>query len=371
MLFRFKGIKYQHHQVVVAQKLLAKDYPTKLSLPVGIKLQSYLTPTRNLNLSLAQDLLGKHEAKMAEKTEDINDVLSGHTLSTEASHDLVSPIHEISANILKLFKYYMPSPLPNILRNTAWQDSVYKGVMETSKFFIEAQVQFEFEQYNTPIFDILQTFAAEEDCGRFQFSENDIFPYMTIDESTVFLIDWLKFQCGAEQGWVDTVHNVWNWLIRTDFKRGGFEVQGEPNSGKSFIFQALLNLFVTAGFIRPNKNCLYNWDNCRNKIIVCAEECRIAPDDHDTIEFLKDILCGNRALIREKHKPGSTLGPRPWMFLSNWDNFNSKDKSNTNPFNTRLYRLKVRKYPNWKEHQRNLHPYAWIRLFQQFHFLKK
>lgn len=237
--------------------------------------------------------------------------------------------------------------------------------------FKEAKIQFEFEQFNTPIIDIMQSFADENDCGRFQFRENDTFPYMTIEESTVFLIDWLKFQFGDSQGWVDVVHDVWHWLTRYNFKRGGLEVKGEPNSGKSFIFQALVMLFVTAGFIRPNKNCIFNWDHCKNKVIVCAEECRIGAEDHDTIEFLKDILCGNQALIREKGKPGSTLDARPWIFLSNWDNFNSKDKSNANPFNTRLYRLNVRKYPNWKENQKNLHPYAWIRLFQQFGFLKK
>lgn len=62
-------------------------------------------------------------------------------------------------------------------------------------------------------------------------------------------------------------------------KRGGLDVIGEPNSGKSFIFGAIVSLLVTAGYTRPNKSCVFNWDNCRYKVIVCAEECRIDEKD--------------------------------------------------------------------------------------------
>lgn len=143
---------------------------------------------------------------------------------------------------------------------------------------------------------------------------------------------------------------------RVENKRGGLDVIGEPNSGKTFTLGALLLLFPTTGYVRPNKTCLFNWDHCKRKAIVCAEECRIDfKKDHETIEVLKDILYGNRTLIREKGIPSSTLDARPWIFLSNYDNFNSEDTSNANPFNTRLYRLKVKLYPYWAEKQKNLH----------------
>lgn len=96
-MFRLKGVKYQHHQVVVGQKLLARDYPTKLSLALGLKVRSHLTPKYNFNLSLAQDLKGKEEARMAKIADDINDVLSGHTLSEDSAHELTAPMHEISS----------------------------------------------------------------------------------------------------------------------------------------------------------------------------------------------------------------------------------------------------------------------------------
>lgn len=96
-------------------------------------------------------------------------------------------------------------------------------------------------------------------------------------------------------------------MLRYEPKRGGLEVIGWPNSGKSFIFGAIVSLFVTAGYTRPNKNCTFNWDNCRNKVIICTEECRIDEKDYDTFEVLKDVFCGNQTLIREKGKPGVTL----------------------------------------------------------------
>lgn len=110
-----------------------------------------------------------------------------------------------------------------------------------------------------------------------------------------------------------------------------------------------------------------------DKVIVLAEEFYLDPKDQETTDLLKDVLSGYMALIRIKNKQSCTISNAPWLFLSNNDNFDIGNQTNSNPFNSRLYRYQVRFFTGWDENteESHLHPYAWIKLFQRegFNFL--
>lgn len=298
---------------------------------------------------------------------DINDVLSGHVLSEKAIEELTVPIGEITQSILNVFEHFMPVPLTNILKSVVWKESVYSNIDDDNKHFKEAAHIFERRQFHMSIIDFMEH-LAEKDGSQYLFRECDTFQYMSIAESLEWLKKWLKYQYGI-QGWTAHVKDIWMWLVRTQMKKGVFEVIGPPNSGKSSVYGALLSLFVSVGYCRPNKDCQFNWDHVIGKVIICAEECNIGPKDTETREFLKDALAANPAILRRKGQPQITMDARPWLFLTNWDNFESEKTGNDNPFNSRLYRYRVKQFNGWVLNQPNIHPYAWLRLLQEFGYL--
>lgn len=105
-----------------------------------------------------------------------------------------------------------------------------------------------------------------------------------------------------------------------------------------------------------------------DKVIVLAEEFYLDPKDQETTDLLKDVLSGLMALIRIKYGASCTIANAPWLFLSNNDNFDIANTTNSNPFNTRLYRYQVKYFSKWNAdtEENHLHPYAWIKLFEKY-----
>lgn len=203
----------------------------------------------------------------------------------------------------------------------------------------------------------------EHDPNVFMFrSDVDCIKYLPIDESFDLLAKWLKFQFSEQ--WQNIVTQVFEWLTRKNFKTGGLEVVGPPNCGKSYMFGALVDLFMAIGYVRPNAGYCFNFDDCVGKQIVLCEEFYLEKTDNHTIETLKDILSGNAATVKIKNHKPATLKPVPWMFLSNHLNFPVDTPSN--PWSERLCRLEVRIWDAWNNttHEYRLHPYAWIKIMQ-------
>lgn len=113
----------------------------------------------------------------------------------------------------------------------------------------------------------------------------DCLKYMTIEGSLVLLVDWLKFQFGT--GWLAMTRDIFYWLSRKNFKKGGFEVVGDPNSGKSFFFGALIDVFMLIDYVRPNSGYTFNYDDCLGKQIIRGEEFKLDKADWHTVETLK------------------------------------------------------------------------------------
>lgn len=205
----------------------------------------------------------------------------------------------------------------------------------------------------------------QNDPSNFMFrTDVDCIKYLPIEESFNLLRKWLQFQFVEE--WEIVVQNIFDWLTRKNFKQGGLEVVGEPNCGKSYFFGALVDLFMSIGYVRPNAGYSFNFDDCVDKRVVLCEEFFMERSDHHTIETLKDILSGNAVTVKIKNPKPATLKPVSWMFLSNHKNFPDDDPAN--PWTARLYRLDVRVYEEWdaSTHEYRLHPYSWVKLFESF-----
>lgn len=216
----------------------------------------------------------------------------------------------------------------------------------------------------------LEYLAQAEEPSNFMFrSDIDGIKYMSIDDSLLFLKKWLQFQFG--NGWGQIVLDIFSWLTLKNFKKGGWSVVGTPNSGKSYIFGALADIFMLVGFMRPNVGYTFNFDDCVGKQIVRCEEFFLDKSDFFTIETLKDVLSGNPATVKIKNMKSMSLKPTPWLFISNHQNFPFADTSPDNPWPERFYHCETKVYNGWTEttRQYRLHPYAWIILFKKFRLL--
>lgn len=300
---------------------------------------------------------------------DLNALLHGQDLDQDSIDELSASRSHITLSIEKLFWQLRPMPLTNIFHNPLWQESVFSDLDEENKRFKEAVQLFEHKTNQRSIWQHMDE-LAQSNPTKFQFRSSPTLSYMSIDASAAFIKYWLVYQQG--QGWYKMLKDIFDWLTSKEAKRRGFEVRGEPNSGKSYIFQALLALNIAVGYVRPTKGYPFNWDLAYNKLIVCCEECYIDPADQGTIETLKDLTSGNPSPVRLKNKMTVTMhGATPFIFISNNDNFNAADTSNLNPFNSRLYRYVVRQFDGWDNNTNSnqLHPYAWIQLFKEYKFL--
>lgn len=109
-----------------------------------------------------------------------------------------------------------------------------------------------------------------------------------------------------------------------------------------------MSLFVAVGHFWQVRGYTFNFDTVVGKQIICAEEFFLDKEkDHHTLETLKDMLSGNVAVVNYKNYPSLNVSSVPWLFLTNNDNFDINNTSPENPFNSRLYRLRVKPYPAW------------------------
>lgn len=200
-------------------------------------------------------------------------------------------------------------------------------------------------------------------------SNSTTIKYQDVDSSFLLLVKWLRFQFGKD--WLTHVQQVFNWLTRKFFKRGGFEVVGEPNSGKTYMYGALTDLFMNHGFVRPNNGYTFNFDDCVGKQVIVCDEFSIEKSDQHSYETLKDCLAGSPATVKIKGKKPAVLQPMPWLFMTNNKEQFPKDKTADNPWLSRIYSVNVQKFPHWNDTtaEYRLNPYAWIILFKKLRFL--
>lgn len=199
------------------------------------------------------------------------------------------------------------------------------------------------------------------------FRSNGTVSYLPLHESVKELEKWLEYQWGNPI-WVTRL--VCSWITCKNLKKGGLEVVGVPNSGKSYFMASLADIFMKVAHCRPKKGYTFNFSNCINVQIIVCEEYYHNEKDTDTHETLKDSTSGQPATVQDKGKPAGIIKPTPWLFLSNNNNFREDDDED-NPWPSRLYRLKVMQYNGWNARtlRYRLHPYSWIHLFKKYNLI--
>lgn len=190
------------------------------------------------------------------------DVLTGENLSDDSMKVLLQEPHEITKNIYLILKESRPVPFSNIFKHPAWQESPYSKIRETDDYWIDAcGLMCEESALRTPIEHLEE--LSQMDPNKLQFRSNGHVKYMTVSKSLEMLTLWIQFQFKDRADIF--VHDVWDWLAGKKTKINGFEVIGEPNSGKSFFMQPLIHSFPGFGFVKPAKGYAFNWDNVRSK----------------------------------------------------------------------------------------------------------
>lgn len=362
------GQSYQNDALNGAVALLKQKTSDKLSLTCGLKIQTILRPAMAMNSSDVSEKIQNNQRTY--DGVDVDDILSSHALSDETVKILSEPSSDIVAALLKNFEKYMPIPTANIVSHPEWQQSVFSALSITSKHFQETTDIFN-ERYGAMFTSAYLEYLSDSDLNfTFFMFRSDIatIRYMEIDENRQFIQKWLQFQFGDD--WLSFVKMIWKWLVRTDFKRGGLSIVGPPNSGKSFMFGALVDIFISIGYVPPNSGYTFNFDGCVNKQIILCEEFFVEKSDKHSIETIKDVLSGNAATVKIKNKSPACLKPTPWIFVSNEHNFR-RDERIDNPWRTRLYQCDVREFTEWADrtHTYRLHPYGWIALFKELNLL--
>lgn len=295
--------------------------------------------------------------------------MSGKFFSDEAKEILSAPRHELVNGLLKVFQTYRPSPVKNIFKHPEWRASVFSDIDDRNKFFVEAQHIYEREALNMTMVEYLQMLAAIPDPNRLVFRSDGVsLRYYPIAESCLFLLKWARFQFGDQDK--QFFNDIFAWLTRKNFKKGGFSIVGPPSAGKSYYIGALIALMTKYGSVRPNNGYTFNFDDCVDAQVIHCEEFYVDKSDSHSIETIKDSTSGNAASVKVKHRPPTTLMPVPWMFVSNQKNFDFT-VTVENPWHSRFYAYEVKEYPLWEEDQRTMqcHPMGWIYLFKKMSLL--
>lgn len=300
-----------------------------LSPSYGLKLQSILQPFSGSTLitSNVENIQHKNDQRYANA--DVNGIWMGYNFGDKSELYFTKKTPEIVLALLRLFKEYMPIPTANIMAHPCWRKSVFSEMLQTDAFFIDATSRFNLKFQNMPITEYLE-FLSDIETPSALLLRSDVITiqYLDIDGSFSLLVKWLKYQYGKE--WLQHVQMIYEWFVPKNFKRGGCEVVGQPNAGKTYMYGALMDLFMFQGYVRPNSGYTFNFDDCVSKqVIVCDEFC---VDSHT-----KDCLSGSPATVKIKGQKPAVLKPMLWLFMSNERHF-PLDDTHDNPWNSRLYR---------------------------------
>lgn len=135
---------------------------------------------------------------------------------------------------------------------------------------------------------------------------------MSLPNSIKFLNRCLDFQFGTQRHVF--AREVISWLQRKESKRGGLIVRGPANSGKTFVMQALTDLFQFVGRLRPTAGYAFSFDECADQQILLFEAFSYNSKDSDATETLKDLLAGTGSNVRIKNRDSKFVEGLPMIY---------------------------------------------------------
>jgi hypothetical protein len=199
-----------------------------------------------------------------------------------------------------------------------WDETSIVSKLSKDKRFIDL--------YNRPDFDIIfqkaksltcmsvLSMSFEELMDRWKSGNNKEreLNYLTPTESYMIMEKWFKHQKIDGAKFANEVKQVINREVR---KKNCLWLQGESNSGKSWIASSILTLCSLYTTIPSGMND-FMFQDCINKRIIGMNEPLVLESG---LEQLKEILEGRECNVRVKYKPNQLMSPTPFIITSNFD----------------------------------------------------
>lgn len=174
-------------------------------------------------------------------------------------------------------------------------------------------------------------------------------------ESALIIREWAIKQ-GIDIG--ELVTNVVDWIDRRKPKINALWLEGEPNSGKSYLARSFTRLCKYYGELNQGTaGYAFMYQDCINKRIIMINEPYF---DSAMIEQLKIVLEGIGTFVHVKSKRDDWLQPTPVVITSNgpiWRYAKQEEQA---------IRARLVAYENLtaqdqlKSLTRDLHPFAWM-----------
>lgn len=310
------------------------------------------------------------QAKRLKKSEEFSylDILKGVNVKNPKEIDiLIKGPSQIAQGVDRILDTIRPMPLERLVRTDDWLGSVYANLPVSSPYVIEGIALFRERMLRMSLVEYLAE-LSQRNPYRLIFSASQSKVYMPIDASFDFLQEWIEFQ--FEEKATSFVVDVFSWLSRGEIKKLGLYIQGPSNSGKSYVFLALIGLFISVGSFKPSEGYEFNYCDLPNRQVILAEEFHLPKKDQTLIETLKELLCGNDVRVRMKNTKPETVYPTPFLFISNLTPFDmDEEEEGANPWPSRLFAYHTKVYTDRFQainRSQCLHPFAWIRLFQKY-----
>jgi hypothetical protein len=192
-------------------------------------------------------------------------------------------------------------------------------------------------------------------------SKKDSLKYLTVDTS-LQVFDMLMDTWGLEKN--HFLGELFAVLEGIKPKRNTFILEGDSNSGKSYLIRSLFAIFDNiVGEIHAATQNQFTFQDCVGKCLIVAEEFMIIPELADQ---LKLIMEGSECKVSVKHMPDLYISRTPLVCTTNnsitqWLHGNDKIA-----IQNRIYLHQTKACPGLKEIQKPLNPRMWLELYNWY-----
>lgn len=184
---------------------------------------------------------------------------------------------------------------------------------------------------------------------------------MTVYDSKEHMRIWFEHQGFDKEQFMDDLFNV---LTKKLPKINTFCLQGEPNSGKSWVLRSLLPWFMYFGEVRQGTGYNFMWQDCLETSLIFVEELMIT---QEIVEQCKLVFEGAPTSVHVKCKGDQLLQRTPVLITCNHSMWKwvSAD-ADALKARCKLYRTKTA--PFLKDVKWSINPLYWVEEYEQYLF---
>lgn len=260
--------------------------------------------------------------------------------------------------IYKYMELISCSPIDKVIETNEWLNSDFKYLDKSTKIIQTCINNLKIKYSRMSLFDLNNHFKK---CNKVYFSGIvDINAYYySAEESLDIMLKLLNFQCQSAHAFVYDLYNLIEKLVP---KKNTMCVIGPPNCGKSYFFDAVVNLFCNYGQIANfNRYQQFPLMDCVNRRILIWDEPMC---ETSAYEDLKMLFGGGKMRVKVKYHGDAEIDRTPVIVTANNYIF-----PNDAAFNSRLTVYNWRQCQYLKDLNKKLNPIAIISLFKHFHII--